>query len=266
MNKIALLLCLVSLICTSCNTQKPTLTVFKDLQEHSEGSIALPDYEIKLRPQDELFISVMATEPSAVAPYNLPLSNPATKETMMMSQTPRQQTYIVDKEGNISFPVLGKVHVAGLTTIQLSELLTKRIGEEVNDPLVRVEIMNFTVDVLGEVRTPSKVKVTTERFSILDALASAGHMTEYGDRTNVVVIRENNGKAEYHVVDLTKSDIMSSPYYYLQQNDVVMVSPTSTRESNSRYDTNNSYRMQVVSTIVSASSVIASLIIALAVK
>ncbi len=126
--------------------------------------------------------------------------------------------------------------------------------------------MNFTVDVVGEVRKPAKIKVSTERFSILDALASAEHMTEYGDRTNVLVIREKDGKAEYHTLDLTKSDVVSSPYFYLQQNDVVMVAPTKARESNARYDTNNSYRMQIVSTIVSACSVIASLVIALAIK
>ena len=91
-------------------------------------------------------------------------------------------------------------------------------------------------------------------------------MTEYGDRTNVLIVREKDGKAVYHKVDLTKSDIVSSPYFYLQQNDVVMVSPTPVKESNSRYGTNSSYRMQVVSTIVSGASVIASLIIALTVK
>lgn len=267
MKKIALFLCVMALlVTTSCSTRKPTLAVFKDLQGLSDGSIALPDYEIKLRPQDELYISVSSTEPSATAPYNLPLGNPATRDAMMMSQTPRQQTYIVNQDGDINFPELGSIHVEGLTTMQLAELLTERISHEVKDPLVRVELVNFTVDVIGEVRKPSKIKATTERFSILDALASAEHMTEFGDRTNVLVVREKDGKAEYHTVDLTKSDVVSSPYFYLQQNDVVMVAPTKARESNARYDTNNSYRMQVISTIVSACSVIASLVIALAIK
>ena len=267
MKKITLFLCALGMLFASCSTQKPTLTVFKDLVDaQAAGSLPLVEQEIKIRPQDELYINVTSTEPSATAPYNLPMSNPATKDAMLMSATPRQQTYIVNSEGDITFPELGKIHVAGLTTLQIAELLTRRIGEEVKDPLVRVELMNFTVDVIGEVRKPAKIKVDPERFTILDALASAEHMTEYGDRTNVLVIRENNGKAEYHTLDLTKSDVVTSPYYYLQQNDVVMVAPTKTRESNSRYDTNNSYRMQVVSTIVSASSVIASLVIALAVK
>jgi polysaccharide export outer membrane protein len=91
-------------------------------------------------------------------------------------------------------------------------------------------------------------------------------MTEDGDRTTVTIVRENNGQAEYHVINLNNSDVVSSPYYYLQQNDVVLVAPTESRESNARYDSNNSYRVQVVSTIVSAISVIASLVIALSVK
>ena len=267
MKQITLLLCAIGLfILSSCSSQKPTLSVFKDLQEIGDGSIDLPDYEIKIRPQDDLYITVTSMDPSATAPYNLPMGNPAVREELQMAQTPRQQTFIVDKEGNINLPQLGKIHVEGMTPTQLVDYLTERISKDVKDPVVRVELINFTVNVLGEVRQPAKVRVTGERFSVLDALAAAGHMTEYGDRTNVLIVREKDGKAVYHKVDLTKSDIVSSPYFYLQQNDVVMVSPTPVKESNSRYDTNSSYRMQVVSTIVSGASVIASLIIALTVK
>ena len=259
-------MCLLALMLASCSSPKPVLTVFKDLQPTGNGEFQLEESNLTIRPQDELMITVTSTVPSASAPYNLPLSNPAKQGELKMSHTPTQQTYVVNKEGDINFPVLGKLHVAGLTTMQLTENLTTRIAKEVKDPMVRVELVNFGVNVLGEVRNPGRVEVPGERFSILVALAAAGHLTGFGDRTNVLLIRENDGKAEYHYIDLTKSDVMSTPYYYLQQNDVVMVSPTPTRESNSRYDTNNSYRMQVVSTIVSATSVIASLIIALAIK
>ncbi len=183
-----------------------------------------------------------------------------------MTSTPYQQTYIVNNAGDIDFPVIGKFHVGGLTTEQIAAALTQRIEADVTDPQVYVQLVNFGVNVVGEVRNPMRVKVNSERFSLLDALASAGNMTEYGDRTNVMVIREENGVAKYHVIDLTKSDVVTSPYYYLQQNDVVMVQPTPTRESNARYDTNNAYKVQVVSTVVSAASVIASLVIALTVK
>lgn len=266
MNKLTLMMCGVALSLASCSTHKPVMTVFKDLEATGEGVIELPSSQIKIKPQDELLITVTSLVPSATAPYNLPLSNPATLDHMKMTSTPYQQTYIVNNAGDIEFPVIGKFHVGGLTTEQIAAALTQRIEVDVTDPQVYVQLVNFGVNVVGEVRNPMRVKVNSERFSLLDALASAGNMTEYGDRTNVMVIREENGVAKYHVIDLTKSDVVTSPYYYLQQNDVVMVQPTPTRESNARYDTNNAYKVQVVSTVVSAASVIASLVIALTVK
>lgn len=264
--KIALPLVAFCLILSSCGAPKSVLTTFTDLEETVDGSLALDYKPITIKPHDELAITVSSLEPTATAPYNLPLSNPATMSSITQSSSPRQLTYIVNDQGDIDFPVLGKIHVAGMTTSAIADMLTSRISADVKDPVVHVTLVNFTVNVIGEVSLPTKVKATNERFTLLDALASAGYMTEYGDRTNVLIIRENNGKAEYHYVDLTKSDVVTSPYYYMQQNDVVMVSPTPVRESNARYDTNASYRMQVISTIVSAASVIASLVIALTVK
>lgn len=256
----------MALLMTSCSTPKPALTVFKDIQAQSDGTLKTLAPAITIKPHDELLITVTSLVPSATAPYNLPLRNPATQDALLLTQQPEMQTYVVNSEGDINFPVLGKLHVEGMTLQRLTDNLTERIAAEVKDPVVRVELVNFKVNVMGEVKTPGKYDVAGERFSILDALAAAGHMTEFGDRTNVMVVREEDGEIVYHKIDLTKSDVVSSPYYYMQQNDVVMVSPTPTRESNARYDTNNAYRIQVVSTIVSAASVIASLVIALTVK
>lgn len=267
MKKSLLLICGAAMIlASSCSTPKPTMSIFTDTRETVEGSLPLADTNLKIRPDDELMITVTSSEPSATAYYNLPLSNPATKDALKIQGQPRIQTYIVDEKGDITFPMLGRLHVAGMTTSQLRDELTRKISADVKDPIVRVELVNFTVNVLGEVTKPGQLTVTRERFSVLDALAAAGSLNEYGDRTKVLVIRENEGKAEYHYLDLTKSDVTASPYYYMQQNDVVMVSPTATRESNARYDTNNSYKIQVVSAIVSGASVIASLVIALTVK
>ncbi|MBR6489514.1 MAG: polysaccharide export protein, partial [Muribaculaceae bacterium] len=105
-----------------------------------------------------------------------------------------------------------------------------------------------------------------ERFTLLDALSAAGDLTEFGERGNVLVIREENGKQVYHRLNLADTNIFSSPYYYLQQNDVVYVEPNQIRIDNSKYNQNNAYKLTVISTIVSATSVIASLIIAVAVK
>ncbi|MDE6174824.1 MAG: polysaccharide biosynthesis/export family protein [Duncaniella sp.] len=251
---------------TSCRTSKESLNYFDDTRSVSEVVFDLKECKIKLAPHDELFITVTSLIPEATAQYNLPLANPATVGSFQASVQPRQQTYIVDSKGDIKFPILGDIHVEGMTTEQLAEYLVAEISKEVKDPIVKVDLMNFKVSVLGEVRKPGTVAIAGERVTILDALGQAQDMTEFGDRSNVLVIREEDGKAVYHYIDLNKSDVMTSPYYYLRQNDVVIVSPNKVRQENSKYNMNNAYKLQVTSTIVSACSVIASLVIALTVK
>lgn len=153
-----------------------------------------------------------------------------------------------------------------MTIEQLKDYLTAEIAKEVKDPIVTVNLMNFKVAIGGEVKTPNTYKVNGNRITILDALAMAGDLTEYGERANVLIIREENGQRSYAHIDLNKSDLLTSPYYYLKQNDYIYVSPNKIKQANSKYNTNNSYKLSVTSTIVSACSVIASLIIALAVK
>ncbi|MDE6651910.1 MAG: polysaccharide biosynthesis/export family protein, partial [Paramuribaculum sp.] len=251
----------------SCSTHKNHLSYLSALPDAKEGKLTSTEYSIKIVPEDELEIVVTSTMPAATAEYNLPASNAqySAGQNSIISTT-EQQKYIVNKNGDIDFPVLGKIHVAGMSTLELKNYLTSRIEENVTDPKVKVRLLNFKVNVMGEVRNPRTVEVKSERFSIFDALASAGDMTEYGRRDNVTVIRETPEGLVYHRLDLTNPDVISSPYYYLHQNDVVIVDPNSVRESNARYNTNNSYKLSVISTIVSAVSVIASLVIALAVR
>ena len=126
--------------------------------------------------------------------------------------------------------------------------------------------MNFRVNVLGEVKNPGQIVVTTERFSIFDALATVGDLTEYGRRENVTLIREVDGVRTYHRINLNDANVVNSPYFYLQQNDVIYVEPNKVRKDNSKYNQNNSFRIQVVSTVVSLASVISSLLIALVIN
>ena len=180
--------------------------------------------------------------------------------------SPTSQTYVVDSKGDINFPELGKIHVAGMDVEQLQAELTNRISRDVNDPLVRVELVNFNVNVAGEVAKPGTVAVKRNRFSILDALSAAGDLTPYGERSNVLIIREENGERKYAHVDLNSSALLTSPYYYVKQNDYIYVEPNNVRQSNSKYNQDNAFKLSVVSTVVSAASVIASLVIALTVK
>ena len=261
--------CALMLMFASCSSTKevPTLAYFQNLKD-SDGT--LPDnvshYKIKIQPDDELIITITSTSPEATAMYNLPLGNPSSKGNINASQAPRIQTHIVDRNGMIQLPVLGEIQAAGLSTKELEAVIKNRVSEQVNDPFVRVEMINFTVNVMGEVKAPQRMVVGKERFSVLDALAAAGDLTEYGKRDNVLVIRTENGKSTYHRLNLTDGSIYASPYFYLQQNDVVYVEPNDIKIDNSKYNQFSAFKLSQVSTIVSMASVIASLVIALCVK
>lgn len=261
--------CAVLLMCASCGSTKevPTLAYFQNLKD-SVGK--LPDnvsnYKIKIQPDDELIITITSTLPEATAMYNLPLGNPSLKGNINATQSPRIQTHIVDRNGMIQLPVLGEIQAAGLSTKELESVIKNRVSEHVKDPFVRVEMINFTVNVMGEVRAPQRIVVGKERFSVLDALAAAGDLTEYGKRDNVLVIRTENGKSTYHRLNLTDGSIYASPYFYLQQNDVVYVEPNDIKIDNSKYNQFSAFKLSQLSTIVSLASVVASLVIALSVK
>ena len=257
---------LVALSLAACSSHRTTLPYFTDISDVKAGVLEQVEYNTTIRPDDELLITVLSSIPEATAAYNLPLSNPATRSDMLIATTPKQQTYIVSSKGDITMPLLGPVHVAGLTTEQLQQQLTERIQADVKDAVVRVELVNFQIVVAGEVSRPSTVNVHRNRFSILDALSAAGDLTQYGERSNILLIRENDGKREFIHLDLNSSDLLTSPYFYVKQNDYIYVEPNDIRQANSRYNQDNAFKLQVISTIVSASSVIASLIIALTVK
>lgn len=259
MKKIFSILLTMLLLC-GCATSKTSY--FEDLNQQA-GSLGGLDYEIRIEPGDELLITVTSEVPEATLIYNLPMTNPATKSTLEYPLSSlQQQTYTVDKEGNLNFPVLGKIQVKGMTTKAIQEELTRRIAQDVEAPFVRVELINFKVKVIGEVLKPGSVLVEGERISILDALAEVGDMTIYGQRDNVLLIREENGIKNYYRIDMTKSDILESPYFYLKQNDVIYVQPSKGKAGQADFNQNNTYKVSIVSAIISGVSVIASLLIA----
>lgn len=263
-----LIICLLAIAaCTSCSTNRHVLPYFQDISAQSNGT--LPEIEFPdpvIMPDDELSIIVTSGNPEVTTEFNTPSVNPASRALYGISTTAKDQTYIVDKEGDIDFPTLGKIKVKGMTLPQLKDFLTEKISREVTDPRVDVRLVNFVVNIGGEVNTPGRFEVKRNRFSIIDALAMAGDLTSYGRRDKVLVIREGQNGREFAHLNLNSSDLLSSPYYYLQQNDYVYVEPNDVREYNSRYNQQKAYNLQVTSTIVSAASVIASLIIALTVK
>lgn len=253
---------------TGCKTAtENNLSYFRNLGDSPSG--VMPQgmgYDIKIVPEDELSIIVSSSVPEATAMFNQPQANTATRGEMSTQAMPRLQSYVVNKDGDIMMPVIGKLNVVGKTTREIEQMIVARVSQTVKDPFVRVQLLGFNINVMGEVKNPHRIHVESERFTLLDALSAAGDLTEYGERSDVMVIREENGKQTYHRMNLADSNIFSSPYFYLQQNDVVYVEPNQIRIDNSKYNQNNAYKLTVISTIVSAASVIASLVIALAVK
>lgn len=263
-----IMICLAALLMlAACSTTSNNLAYFRNLGDAPSGTLPRGgEYMIKIAPDDELAVVISSSVPAATAIYNAPMGNMGNRSSLSVTNDPKLATHIVDKQGCIELPVIGKITVAGRTTEQVQDMIKQRIARDVKDPYVRVTMQGFNINVMGEVKTPQRIKVNGERFTVLDALAAAGDLTEYGQRDGVLVIREENGVTSYHRMNLADSNIFASPYFYLQQNDVVYVEPNKIRVDNSKYNTNNAYKLSLTSTIVSAASVIASLVIALAVK
>lgn len=254
----------------SCATKRTDLGYFKDIENIQSGSFGTTDYTLKVVPDDRLNISVTSLDPQASMVYNLPtelvpLSDRNTGATNIVASN-TASSYLVNSKGNITFPVLGTLHVEGMTAEQIAEMLTKKISQDVQDPIVTVTISRFNVNVLGEVSRPGMVQSQGERFSVIDAIAKAGDITQYGVRENILLIREEDGKKVYHHLDLTDSKVFDSPYFYLKQNDMIYVQPNNIKAENASYNVNNGYKVQVTSAIISACSVVASLVIALVIK
>ena len=165
--------------------------------------------------------------------------------------------YLVNHDGDIIFPVLGKIHVVGLTHNELAALIEKKLISDghITDPVVTVKLMNFKVCVLGDVARPGQLVVAGERLTIFEALSMVGDLTIYGQRHNVTVIREENGLRTIGEVDLSSKSVFDSPYYYLHQNDVIYVEPNMRKKKNAERDP---MAMTYVSSAVSIISVISS--------
>lgn len=259
-----LCLSLMAGILASCGSSKQNIVVLSDRIDSTRGNLTLTAPELLIQPDDELAINVTADVPAAAAAYNLQLNNNVPLEKITdQAPTGRVQTYLVNKAGDINFPILGKIHVAGMSTAALADMLMKRISENVQNPIVVVTLVNFQVNVGGDVQQPQVVKSTKERMTVLDALAAAGDINLQGRRDNVLIIREKNGETTYHRIDLTDSKTWDPEYYYLRQNDVVYVEPGPSRIDELTYNERRSYKVQLASIIVSSLSVASAIIVAL---
>lgn len=259
------LLALAGVLLASCSSSKQNIVMMSDLEASQQGKLPLSAPELRIQPDDELAINVTAEVPAAAAIYNMPINNNTTRGQLVetINTAGRVQTYRVNKTGDINFPVLGKLHVAGMTTSNLADMLINRISENVENPLVTVELVNFEVKVTGDVKEPGVLKPDKERFTVLDAIAAAGDITVPGRRDNVMVIREENGETTYHRINLTDTKTWTAEYFFLRQNDVVYVEPGPNRKDELTYNERRSFNVSLASIIVSSASVLTSLVIAL---
>lgn len=252
---------------SACKTEKNTVSYFQDIDQKTlYTNVNQNQVEQTIQVGNDLIIRVINVDPAAVAVFNLAPVNYVNTSELNMQQTAMIQTYLVDKEGNITFPVLGKLQVAGLLPRELSELLEKRIGEYAPGTSVQVMIDAYTVSLLGEVNRPGNYQYIKDRTTLMDLIATGGDLTIYGDRTNILLIRETPEGTTYTRFDLTKAETFSQPEFYLQQHDIVYVEPIEVRRKMTRYDTMKQYNLSVVSTVVSLASVVTSLIISMLVK
>ena len=248
----------------SCNPQTyKKINYLQDVKQDTTMTMKV-NKGIIIQPQDQLSIIVSSRDPKMAIPFNLSVSTTYAGTEMAAAGSAQRLTgYVVDNAGDINFPSLGLVHVAGLNRWELQDLIKNRLADDglLKDAVVTVEFLNFKVSVLGEVTAPGTYSVTGDKITILQALALARDLTIYGQRENVQVIREQNGRRQIFSLDLTDSGIFSSPAYYLQQNDVVYVTPSKVRagqgEINENYFKSGSFWIS----LASISATMATLII-----
>lgn len=219
----------------------PKMAYFQDVPTDTAEQV-VNTLDIRVRPEDKISILVNSKDPLLMELFNLPIVSRQIGTSSGSLNSQGISGYTVKNNGNIDFPVLGEVHVAGMTREEIAsnikdELISRNL---VKDPVVTVEFMNLTVSILGEVANPGRFSIDKDRLSLLDAIGMAGDLTVYGKRDNVLVQREENGKKVLYRVNLNSGyDLYSSPVYYLQQNDIVFVEPNSTKARQSTVNGNN---------------------------
>lgn len=221
-------------------------------------------YDAKIMPKDQLTITVITTNPQASAPFNLSVSNTVGTSGQLATSAGSLQGYLVDNEGNIEFPIVGKVHVEGLTKTQCEDLIKTKVAPylaEEENPIVTVRMASYRVTVIGEVGKPGVVQVPTEKMSVIEALAQSGDLGIYGKRDNIMLIRENaEGEKSIHRLNINDANLINSPYYYLQQNDILYVEPNKVKAQNSAIGSSTTIWFSVISIVTSLASLVINIL------
>lgn len=223
---------------TSCGTPKE-IAYFQDFNQRPDTVITLQNKVITIKPTDKLYIGVKSKDPQISQLFNL---TGGVNSSSSYSISKDAYYYTVDSKGCIDFPVVGKLHIEGLTREQVAEVVKDALlkANLVKDPTVTVGLSNLHYSVMGEVAKPGQFEIEDEKVTILDALSKAGDLTIYGNRTDVMVLRQEGGHQKIYKINLCSGkDVFDSPVYYLQQNDIVYISPNETKARQSTVNGNN---------------------------
>jgi polysaccharide export outer membrane protein len=246
--KSSLVLVVLALITFSCASKKEVV-YFQDAS-HFETIVNKNDFATKFKVDDLVGIHISTLNPEASIPFNL------FKGGEEGNIAPRQVDYLVDKNGDIDFPVIGKVKIEGLSPEELRVDLREKLSEYLKNPIINIRLKNFTVTVLGEVNNPGTYLVNGEQITLLEALGLASDMTIKGERENVLVVRDFNGTKVYNRVDLTSKNALNSPVYYLTQNDVVYVEPNKSAITSSSLDNRATIAVSIASILLTSTVIL----------
>lgn len=257
--KIPLLLAIVSIFVLSCKTQN-NMEYLKNIEQVANQA-SIENVRTTIQPNDQLLIYVTAKDMSVAAPFNQSVSQDASESRVAYSQPSSNSvasgqaslsgvSYIVYPEGYIEFPIIGRVETNGKSTEELKEELVSKIKRYVISPTVSVRYGNYRVSVLGEVNRPGQYVLPNEGSNLLNVLALAGDLTVYGKRDNVLIVREENGVRTQAYVNLSDANFINSPYYHLKQNDVVYVTPNTTKKNSAFFGPQTGIYISVASIIV----------------
>lgn len=257
------LLMIVAVIMLDSCTSSKNVAYFQNADEVSlTASKGL--YDARIRPKDILSITVSTTDPLASKPFNLVVMNPLTMGGSINSYGGALQSYLVDNEGTINFPIIGRIKVVGLTKTECENMITEKIKpymSESETPIVTVKMASYKVTVIGEVARPGSFPVAQEKINVLEAVAQAGDLTIYGKRENVMLIREkDDGEKEIHRLNLNDANIFNSPYFYLQQNDVLYVEPNKVKAKDSDVAKTTTTWLSFVSITTSIASLLVNIL------
>lgn len=248
-----ILLLMLLVVFIGCRSNK-TIPYFKNIPKTEYSKIEQAAYtELKIKEDDILDITIQTADLNAASQVNDAATNNSVATPGGGGQ--RVSGFVVDKEGEVELPVLGRVKVAGLTSYEARNLIRKKANDYFVDPTVQVRFVNFKVTVIGEVNRPSSYTMPSERVTILDAIGLAGDLTIYGKRENVLLIRETNNGKELVQFNLNDAEVFKSPYYYLKQNDIIYVEP-----SKGKIASADSSRFSVIAIIASLLSTAALII------